>query len=37
MAMIQDPDLLNIGTEITINTGARTFTLYYAFIITTAV
>ncbi len=30
MAMIQDPDLLNIGTEITINTGARTFTLVEA-------
>ena len=30
MALIQDPDLLNIGTEITINTGARTFTLVEA-------
>lgn len=30
MAMIQDPDLLNIGTEITIDTGARTFTLVEA-------
>ena len=30
MAKIQDPDLLNIGTEITINTGARTFTLVEA-------
>ena len=28
--MITDPDLLNIGTEITINTGARTFTLVEA-------
>ena len=27
MSMIQDPDLLNIGTEITLNTGARTVTL----------
>lgn len=30
MALIQDPDLLNIGTEITINTGARTFALVEA-------
>ena len=30
MALIQDPDLLNIGTEITLNTGARTFTLLAA-------
>lgn len=30
MALIQDPDLLNIGTEIIINTGARTFTLVEA-------
>lgn len=30
MALIQDPDLLNIGTEITIDTGARTFTLVEA-------
>lgn len=30
MAIIVDPDLLNQGTEITINTGARTFTLNIA-------
>lgn len=30
MAMITDPDLLNIGTEITLDTGAKTFTLIAA-------
>ena len=30
MAKITDPDSLNVGTEITINTGAKTFTLVEA-------
>lgn len=30
MALINDPDLLNVGTELTINTAAKTFTLNVA-------
>lgn len=30
MAKIQDPDLLNVGTELTMNTSAKTFTLNVA-------
>ena len=30
MALINDPDLLNVGTELTVNTSAKTFTLNVA-------